>query len=621
MKKTIKHTVLKWAIVLIPVIVLVNLTACGQKSPDITRKTLPQNEANKAISLQTDAYTFKKEKQFIYFKQQNGAFSVDGVALKAGKHSHQSPVILTPGLTGKYHMNFYYLLLGKKDQKGLSPLHLQHMRDGETIKRFKLGAVKQFVRRSIPLTLEEGDTISIELKKADIEVAAIGDPLFVKDRQESSKDLVFIVIADTLRTDRLGVYNPQKKCSPRIDEFSKDAAVFDQAYSTSPWTLPAHMSLFTGLYPQGHNVNFSDNKIEDDIPILFEYLQEKFVTYCFNANGYMSGLYGFSRGFDFYRESFRDHVERKAALNLFDNAKKLILEEKHSRALFVLHTYQIHTPYVPEIALAEEYYDKVAPGFRHFKFNPIEFIKNGKELYKPATAEEKQAIETVYDAGVYTFDHRFGEFIDFLKEKNLYDRSTIIFTSDHGEEFLDHGAWEHGHSLYNELIKIPLLVKFPQNKHAGAKINSIVSITDIAPTLLELYDIQEKTDALHGISLTETIEGSDRTKNRLVFSYLAPGSLRKGIPEKIALITGSLKYIKQTKMSDKDKAYFLLPPPPLKDEMYNIVDDPFEQTNIRFKNPGKEREFKKILEAVTLKRGKKGNFKELNEALRSLGYL
>jgi len=74
-------------------------------------------------------------------------------------------------------------------------------------------------------------------------------------------------------------------------------------------------------------------------------------------------------------------------------------------------------------------------------------------------------------------------------------------------------------------------------------------------------------------------------------------------------------------MSDKDKAYFLLPPPPLKNEMYNISEDPFEQTNIRFKNPGKEREFNKILDAIQLKRGKKGNFKELNETLRSLGYL
>ena len=621
MKNSIKHTVSTWAIVLVPFFVLISGGACGQKTPDIARVALEQNEVAQQISLESEGYTFKKEKAFIYFKQQHGATSVHGTVLEANQKTFANPMILKPGLTGKYHMNFYYLLLAKSDQTGLSPLHLQHMRDGEAVKRFKLGTTKQFIRQSVPLTLEKDDTISIELKKGGIDVAAMGNPLFVKDREEGSQSMVFIVIADTLRTDRLGVYNPSKKCSPRIDEFAKDAVVFNEAYSTAPWTLPAHMSLFTGLYPQGHNVNFSDTRIEDDIPILFEYLQKKFVTYCFNANGYMSGLYGFSRGFDFYRESFRDHVERKAALNLFENAKKLINDEKHDHALFVLHTYQIHTPYVPEIALAEKYYNQHAPGFNHFKFNPIEFIKNGKELFKKASDEEKKAIETVYDAGVYTFDQRFGEFTDFLKKRGLYDQSTIILLSDHGEEFLDHGAWEHGHSLYNELIKIPLLVKFPKNQHAGAKIDSIVSITDVIPTLMELYNIKGETDVLHGIPLTETITGSDRTKKRLVFSYLAPGSLRKGIPEKIALITGSFKYIKQEKMSAKDKAYFLVPPPPLKDEMYNIADDPFERTNIRFKNAGKEREFKKILEAVKLKRGKKGNFKELNEALRSLGYL
>ncbi len=621
MNTSIKHAVSRLAIFLIPVVILVSFSACGREEPDLMRVLLPQNTDNSEISVETDSYTFKKDKQFIYFKQQHGATSLDGTLLKSKENKNKNPMIVAPGLSGKYHMNFYYLLLGNSRQKGLSPLHLQHMRDGKAVKRFKLAYTKQFERQSIPLALEENDTINIEIKSADIDVAAIGNPLFIKDRRQNPQNMVFIVIADTLRTDRLGVYNPGKKCSPRIDGFASDAVIFNQAFSTSSWTLPAHMSLFTGLYPQGHNVNFSDTKIEDDIPILFEYLQEKFVTYCFNANGYMSGLYGFSRGFDYYRESFRDHAERKAAQNLFKSAEDLIMSEKHDHALFVLHTYQIHTPYVPEIALAEKYYSQHAPGFRHFKFNPIEFIKNGKELFKQASDEEKAAIETVYDAGVYTFDYRFGEFIDFLKEKKLYEQSTIILISDHGEEFLDHGAWEHGHSLYNELIKIPLLVKFPQNKHAGTKIDSIVSITDVAPTLLELYDIKGDTGAIHGIPLTETIEGSDRTKNRLVFSYLAPGSLRKGIPEKIALISGSLKYIKQEKMSDKDKAYFLLPPPPLKNEMYNISEDPFEQTNIRFKNPGKEREFNKILDAIQLKRGKKGNFKELNETLRSLGYL
>ncbi len=621
MKILSKNTVLRLTTGLIPVVILMLYTACGQEEPTLMRKALHQGQNTSGVSIETEAYTFKQEKQFIYYKQQHGATSIDGIILHGGENRPVQPVTFQPGLSGKYHMNFYYLLIGANSQKGLSPLHILQSRDGKTVKRLKLGLTKHFVRQSTPLTLEKDDTIAFEIKQEDITIAATGNPVFIKDQPQKPQQMVFIVVADTLRTDRLGVYNPGKRCSPQIDRFAGDAVVFDQAFSTSSWTLPSHMSLFTGLYPQGHNVNFGDTKIEDNIPILFEYLQKSFVTYCFNANGYMSGLYGFSRGFDYYRESFRDHVERKAAQNLFKNARDLVLNEKNDRALFLLHTYQIHTPYVPEVALAQEFYAKFAPGFRHFKFNPIEFIKNGKELYKNATEDERKAIETVYDAGVYTFDYRFGEFIAFLKERNLYDNSTIILVSDHGEEFFDHGAWEHGHSLYNELIKIPLLVKFPNNNYAGTRISATVSITDIVPTLMELYEIPGNIDDIHGRSLLEAIDGTERSKNRIVFSYLAPGSLRTGIPEKIALISGAYKYILQKPMTAKDTSFFLTPPPPLKNEMYNIQEDPEETNNIRLRNRKKEKEFEKILNAITLKEGKKGNFKELNDTLRSLGYL
>jgi len=520
---------------------------------------------------------------------------------------------ITPRLKGHYTAEFSLLLESAANRELRA--YIRQIRD-EEIKRVRLAQSSGIENCRIPFQLEKDDTLEFYLKNA--EFGFISDPVFCRTKENRRKEYVFIIAADTLRKDRIGAYGGSSRCSPHLDTFSEDAVTFTQAYSTSSWTTPAFMSLATGLFPNRHNVNYGNVRLEEDIETLFEPLQKSFVTYCLNGDHLISSDFGFHRGFDVYAENFEDAVANNASLQLFDRARDLVTREQSRRALFFLHTYQVHNPYNPEIELANEFY---GPGFEQYRFDSLRFIKFGRELYKEATAEERSTIERIYDAACYTFDHRFGEFISFLKEAGIYDDSMIMILSDHGEEFMDHGAWEHGHSLYNELINIPLMVKFPGNRDAGSHINEAVSIVDLLPTVMDYYDTGSSSGrpGCDGVSLLEAL----REKNdpeRFVMSYLAPRALRNGIPAKISLVSGPYKYIFNQKMSDEDLAVFINQPPVLRDELFDLSRDPGEKMNIIDSHPEIAVTFMKFIRGLDFRSGQKGFLEGLKERLKSLGY-
>ncbi|HLP45184.1 MAG TPA: sulfatase, partial [Candidatus Kapabacteria bacterium] len=469
------------------------------------------------------------------------------------------------------------------------------------------------------LDLGKNDVITISTNDADF--GFISDPLIYKQTKKKPH-FVFIIVADTLRWDYLGTYNKVKKCSPHIDRFTKDAVVFTQAYSTAPWTLPAHASMFTGLFPNNHQVNYHNKDVLRNNKILFDNLREKFLIYGITDSHFVSAEFGFHQGFDIYNEFKKAYNDRTASLRTFSRARKMILSEKSPNALFFLHSYQVHSPYIPELDLAVEYYAKcnIAPGL--FKFNAGEFINKGKDLYKKLPEKERLDIQHVYEAGVYTFDRRFGQFVAFLKRQNIYNDSLIILLSDHGEEFMDHGAWEHGHSLYNELIKIPLVIKFPGNRLAGQEVNSLASITDILPTIMDIENInmdETLSKRLDGISLVPAARG-EKVKERKIISCLAAKVMRK-TNLKVSVISGNLKFIYYNKMGPKDREFYTFPPPSFDNEMFDIFLDPGDKTNIILREPFKTREFLDFSKNIKVKSVKKKVPEKLMDDLKTLGYL
>ncbi len=454
----------------------------------------------------------------------------------------------------------------------------------------------------------EGNRGEIELVRGKF--AAVS---YLTVARKLPEDYIFLIVADTLRRDRVGVYGGGQ-LTPNIDRLAGDSAVFERAYTPAPWTLPAVVSLFSGLYSTKHGANYR-RPFSRDLKLMAQLLSSRFRTLGLTGNFMLANFFGFSRGFDLYLEWTDDPFVSFSARRLFDRAIEVLEEERFSRLFLFLHSYQIHSVYAPEKELVEK---KLGWKLPRYVFNPITFIERGKALCRKTNPEQEAFIRKIYDAGVYTFDFHLGRFLDYLKKRGIYRKATIILLADHGEELADHGCWEHGHSLYNELIAVPLIVKFPSNRFAGRRVEEPVSLVDLLPTLLGLYRIEGPRE-LDGIDLVKALRSG--FPDRPLYSYLAPYSLRKHLPGKVCVIRGEYKLIKNMPMPSQDRAFFSFPPPetPLY-ELYSLKQDPGEQHRLPLSHPAFIR-LKRLLPSFGAV-GKRTKVPErLKKKLKSLGYL
>lgn len=288
-----------------------------------------------------------------------------------------------------------------------------------------------------------------------------------------------------------------------------------------------------------------------------------------------------------------------------------------------LHTYQIHQPYAPPI----EFLKRINPDspYRNLK------TKRGPYTFQDETdAELKQGYMDLYQAEILAFDHYFGQFVKYLKEKGLYQRAMIVFMSDHGEEFYEHHGWEHGHGLYNEQIHVPLLIKYPGNRNAGKTIDADVEVVDILPTILDHYQIPADLENSDGRSLNPLLEGKEHKKE--IFSSFSASRMLEKIPPKFAVISGKYKLIYNYEYSTDSLEYFenALPPVTGGIELYDLEKDPLEKNNLAQSHPKVVSRMmpsviriKKIIKAAFAEdhREKTEMDGELKKQLETLGYL
>jgi arylsulfatase A-like enzyme len=317
---------------------------------------------------------------------------------------------------------------------------------------------------------------------------------FSRDNKCSDCSVILISI-DTLRADHLGCYGYGDDTSPHIDKFAKDSVLFKETIVQAPSTLPSHASIFTSLIPSHHGAFFAlKTNISEDAVMMSEIFQKHgYRTVSYNGGGQVDGKFGFYRGFDVYESmggNFDVHVDK--AIEWLENNP----DEKY---FMFLHTYEVHHPYTPKkvyLDLFEDGYDGNLP------------MDISKDLLKQINQKnlviddrDREHIIDTYNAEIYSMDAAFGRLITFLKKENLYDGTVIIFTSDHGEEFGEHGwmGW-HSHTLYDELLRVPLIIKFPNQKRSGKTVKMQVRSIDILPTLLDIVDIPS-LETFEGVSL------------------------------------------------------------------------------------------------------------------------
>jgi arylsulfatase A-like enzyme len=343
------------------------------------------------------------------------------------------------------------------------------------------------------------------------------------------------------------------------------------------------------------------------------------------GGGYVSGLYGLNKGFDSY------HVRGQVnAIDSAENAAEGVLSflerNKNRNFFFFLHSYQIHNPYSSpppynEMFLAEDAELKAA--------NLGKMRMNHQFRFKPISEKLRENLIDLYDGEIrYTDEKLIGPIVDKLKSLGLYDNTMIVLTSDHGEEFYEHKAWAHSHSVYDETIKIPMIVKFFNSEHAGRRIDKYARLVDIMPTILESLDIDYSDQYIDGESLLGLLPDAANTAEERVFlSELDAYASENHIPRKIAINQGRNKLIINDEFSPENLAYYAFPPPEFqKMEIYNLLNDPRELRNLFEKEPALARKLIDFMKArykqnKKVKANKAKIDKELNEQLRALGYI
>ncbi len=395
---------------------------------------------------------------------------------------------------------------------------------------------------------------------------------------------VILISIDTLRADHLGCYGYARDTSPHIDALSQDGALFINTYASSSWTLPSHVSLLTSQYGVHHQVYHDDERMDPEIPTLAEKFRgHGYTCAAFTGGGFVSSAYGFAKGFDIYDEGSGGVFHRDSAARLSRAVSEWLDRNQDRRFFLFLHTYQTHSPYACPPPYKVMYLNDDSLFGSADLFNHL----GGKEnLYKSLPQDERQNLIDLYDGEIRYVDDRFiGPLVSQLKTLGLYDRTFIVFTSDHGEEFFDHGAWGHGQSVYDELLKVPLILKFPASKYRGQRSDTLVSLIDIMPTLLEDRGWSQNDLELDGKSLMPILEGRE-TQNRIFLADIGRNVMQSHVPKKIATNRGSRKFILNDQYIEEDLTFFQhAPKKPDPIELFDLLADPGEHVNVANQNP------------------------------------
>ncbi|MEM1179012.1 MAG: sulfatase [Acidobacteriota bacterium] len=379
------------------------------------------------------------------------------------------------------------------------------------------------VRLEVSADLPLDPTRSLPLW-AHPEMTAPADPV------ASPQPDVVVIVADTLRADRLSLYGHSRPTSPNLSAWAKrHAAVFESAVSSAGWTLPAHMSLFSGVDAPRHGVNWPSSQVGARWPMLAERLYRRgYRTEAITGGGYLDPSFGLDRGFERYLTWPRGRSSHEAEpTRVMDTALERLRRARDGGPLFLfVHTYATHAPYAPWQPFFGEYSELPAllkldlalrnlggPQPRH-----IPEIRRGGRTVDPAElgfgpGEVRRLVEDQYDAGVARLD---GLLRPLLDAASASDR-LIVFTSDHGEMLGEGDAWSHPF-VFDPALKVPLLVAGPAGLGAGRRIPDQVRLIDIAPTIFDLLGLSSSED-VDGRSLGQLLRGETASRARPAWSY------------------------------------------------------------------------------------------------------
>lgn len=406
-----------------------------------------------------------------------------------------------------------------------------------------------------------------------------------------------LIVIDTLRADGLSSYGNPRRTTPQIDALAQAGVRYQHAVSQAPWTAPSIASLLTAQYPSALGVVEPRTPIDDGATLLSEVLQAAgYATGAVVSHWLCSQKWGFAQGFDSFDQS---NVLGPGGVTSHGVAERgLEFIEAHAEEAFFLflHFFDPHYLYIehPRFPFAEEgseYRGSVRTGI-----DPIRLA--GRKDLSQADLDE---VRRIYDSEIAFTDHHVGRVLARLRELGLFASALVVVTADHGEEFLDHGGWNHARTLYDELLRVPLVIKYPDGRSGVWK--GPVPLLDVAPTVLDALGIAVPPE-MRGRSLLDVATRPPRP----IFSELSYKRQLRSV------VFDGHKLIRQVKRGTN--------------ALYDLLADPAEQRDLAQRDPRRAHELAGLLErwaAETHRAGPAGAAVEINDderrALRDLGYL
>jgi len=415
---------------------------------------------------------------------------------------------------------------------------------------------------------------------------------------------VILIVVDTLRADHLSLYGYAKPTSPQLQKWAARELVFNRAFAPSPWTLPTFGSVLTGLWPAQHSAGarvgdgsrkWRRASLSPTVTTLPEVLhQNGFVTGAIVNNAFLREHFGAARGFDFY-----DYEKERPAGAVVDLAQSWLSKNGQNRFFMMVHMIDPHLPYVPPEGFkgrfGEVSAEAIEPRGR----------KNVVNRLSELTAADRASLGARYDEEIAFVDQELGRLFSYLEEQGLWDHTLVILTSDHGEELFDHGGFEHGHSMFQEVLGVPLVFWGP-----GVPVGRMdmpVSLVDLTPTIYEAMGVKVD-DELSGVSLWDALQTGGRPERREI---LAQNTLWGR--EHKAIISWPYKLI--------------LDPRSGRLQLYDLVADPLEKQDLAEEKlavaQGLESRLLERLAGLEARPTDPADVlsAELEEELRALGYL
>ncbi len=388
---------------------------------------------------------------------------------------------------------------------------------------------------------------------------------------------VLLIIVDALRQDVIGAYGNTEVHTPNIDRLAAEGVVFENAFAPTPFTWPSFGSILTGKVPRRHGLMRMAPgvrmPVNATLPLLLEegvredgtqleetdWLQGAFMT------GTLSHGSGLLDGFDVYLEALVGHemvdihsrwskfrsgllpwlvlnkLEQKGDRQLVTTTAEAWLERQSGRrTLTMVHLYSTHTPYNPAPEFRARHLDPKYDGpFDTFVAAHREAIEDGD--YEPTAADIEQ-IRDLYLAGVEEADTMIGRMVERLRSLGALDDTIVIVTSDHGESLGEHGLWEHNW-MYQDNLRVPLVLRFPVGLPAGRRVEAQVGLIDIVPTVLDLMGIEGPTPAAQAEALAQGLDGELDMRNRLLWDAVDGSSL-------VPLISGEVERLRSVTFAE-----------------------------------------------------------------------